>query len=94
MTEEEAKTRWCHAAVASHTDPRQMVSGHWLHNCIGSHCMAWREGVTVRGDTERVRSVVRPEGFGWSPASDENCAWDRPRRSVHGGYCGLAGQPR
>ncbi len=42
MTEEEAKTKWCPHAIASHTNPRQHNGEVWLHNCIGSACMAWR----------------------------------------------------
>lgn len=47
MTEEEARTKWCFAAVASHTDPRQGFhenSGGMskVFPCLGSACMAWR----------------------------------------------------
>ena len=54
MTEDEAKTKWCPFAVASHTDPRG-IAGYarpdlglpadtFTHACIASDCMAWRSG--------------------------------------------------
>lgn len=46
MTEEEAKTKWCPHAVASHTDPRAGFhdddSRPKVFPCIGSACMAFR----------------------------------------------------
>jgi len=48
MTEEEAKTKWCPHAIASHTNPRQHNGEVWLHNCLGSACMAWRRDDPAR----------------------------------------------
>jgi len=45
MTEQEARTKWCFAAVASHTNPRSGFDGDKgpiIFPCIGSACMAWR----------------------------------------------------
>lgn len=48
MTEDEASKRWCHAAVASHTDPRRGFRASdepgdpMEFPCIASRCMAWR----------------------------------------------------
>lgn len=48
MTEDEAKTKWCFAAVASHTDPRRGFEEDTgtpyplTFPCLGSRCMAWR----------------------------------------------------
>ena len=41
-TEEEAKTKWCHATIARtnvHVDDRL---DSFQPRCIGSDCMAWR----------------------------------------------------
>lgn len=52
MTEDEAKTKWCPHAIASHTDPRGragferpelgLPADTFTHACLGSDCMAWR----------------------------------------------------
>ena len=46
MTEDEAKTKWCPQAVASHTNPRQGFDGvpgfTPIFPCLGSACMWWR----------------------------------------------------
>jgi hypothetical protein len=72
MTEDEAKTKWCPHAVASHTDPRAQTgyqreelglpADTFLHACIGSGCMAWR---WLDGDAEMF--AVRLE----RPAADQ-----------------------
>ena len=84
MTEEEAKTKWCPHAVASHTDPRAGFRDDgrpMVHPCIGSACMAWR------WDNE------------WTSATEESMGRDlvlRLKRKVDEprlGYCGLADKP-
>lgn len=47
LTEDEAKTKWCPHAVASHTDPRRgfhagETRDEYCFTCIASECMAWR----------------------------------------------------
>lgn len=51
MTDDQAARKWCPMVVASHTNPRLMVTtrklpGHaptdeFVHNCIGSKCALW-----------------------------------------------------
>src|ERR1700761_1288688 len=61
VTGAEAKEKWCHAAVASHTNPRggfdtdDGANTRKTFPCIGSACMAWRSAgnfqpVYVTGD--------------------------------------------
>ena len=79
MTEDEAKTKWCPHAVASHTDPRAMAHHErpqlglptetFRHACIGSACMAWRW-------KRHPESAAVKMGHGDAT-----------------GYCGLAGSP-
>lgn len=90
MTEDEAKTKWCPHAVASHTDPRG-VSGYerpelglpvgaFVHACIGSACMAWRRsGAKFKDGRTGQLSDVDLTGHGM---------W------IDVGYCGLAGAPQ
>lgn len=103
MTEEDAKTKWCFAAVASHTNPR-MGFDYGSENpkifpCLGSACMAWRS-VPVR-DT-RPRSLYRigtneKVSAGITGGHNPNAEWrlDNPDEPPPppSGYCGLAGQP-
>lgn len=83
MTEDEAKTKWCPHAVASHTNPRELTKydrdgndipePRFRHNCIGSACMAWR---------------WHPN-WGNSPENPDACIELPPIE----GFCGLAGRP-
>ena len=84
MTEDEAKTKWCPHAVASHTDPR--AKSEWdedgnstgtkrfRHNCLGSACMAWRWWSRSYPNEPSTPAVLEAR------KNDE-------------GYCGLAGRP-
>lgn len=85
MTEDEAKTKWCFAFTASHTDPRAEISewdkengqtGPFVHACIASACMAWRWTGYRAANGTWVRRVVEAP---WDPEKAD-------------GYCGLAGQ--
>jgi len=87
VTEEEAKTKWCPHAVASHTDPRAQTgyarpelglpADTFLHCCIGSACMAWRKTGAKFKDARTGRLSDRDmTGHG---------TW------IDEGYCGLAG---
>ena len=69
MTEEDAKTKWCPHAVASHTDPRagfrEDDPEHTYRHfpCLASACMAWRVaqiGRVLPGDEYKT---YRTEGF-------------------------------
>lgn len=88
MTEDEAKTKWCFAFTASHTDPRAReyvdadgafdasASGPFRHHCIGSECMAWRDTGRFAGPVvERRRAEphsTRPDGWGYEAADPAN----------------------
>jgi hypothetical protein len=90
MTEDEAKTKWCFAFTASHTDPRAReylnadgafdadASGPFRHHCIGSDCMAWRSAGRVDGVVvERVRAEpgsVRPDGWSYEAVDGERAS--------------------
>ena len=77
LTEDEAKTKWCPHAVASHTDPRGhskyknerlgLPEDTFVHACIGSACMAWRwaDGPhdDVDGDTRLDGTVAKAQGY-------------------------------
>ncbi len=84
MTEDEAKTKWCAHAVASHTNPRSGFDDGKtpkVHACIGSACMAWRwdyagaviafDGMIPVEQLERMKRQATPQH----------------------GFCGLAGKP-
>jgi hypothetical protein len=74
MTEQEAAGRWCFAAVASHTNPRQGFDvavdepsqgfaglAPPVFPCIGSRCMAWRwEGVSRVGEQTGLCGLAGP----------------------------------
>lgn len=92
MTEEEAKTKWCPFAVASHTNPRgkteydsdgtRLPAPTFQHACLGSACMAWRSS----GERRFWKSDN-------APVKDGQFISDAEQRVEHHGYCGLAGQP-
>lgn len=79
MTEAEAKTKWCFAAVASHTNPRSGFGGDTslkVFPCIASDCMAWRWS--------------KVPNWEWEAAPEPT---DVPMEitSTTEGFCGLAG---
>ena len=91
MTEDEAQTKWCPHAVASHTNPRAksgyddddagVKAGSFYHNCIGSACMAWRLGPAEAGEVlER-----RPAGSGSRKPDGEGWTHERPGQNPQGG---------
>lgn len=104
MTEEEAKTKWCFHFIASHTDPRMPPSQYerdelgnaspFLHNCIGSACMAWR--CIPNGDNRsKIEAIRDHRGLYGSTLATAKAAveatWREPKER---GYCGLAGAPQ
>ena len=85
-TEDEAKTKWCPHAVASHTDPRGgFRKGDEDRDptfpCLGSACMAWR---TVTRLHLKATGDRLEEGRAYQERDVE--------RRPSGGYCGLAGK--
>lgn len=89
MTEEEAKTKWCPHAVASHTDPRAGFRDDGrpkVHPCIGSACMAWRWNDVPNPEYDRQRHVFMG---GYPPSTTPPMTV----KSETEGHCGLAGRP-
>lgn len=88
LSEEEAKTKWCPHAVASHTDPRGGFrnDGRPIQfSCIASACMAWRWAYSTY-DTVEQRFLKPGEVYSLSDTK-------RYERRNHTGWCGLAGRP-
>jgi hypothetical protein len=84
VTEGEAKTKWCFAFTASHTDPRAReyvgadATGPYRHHCIGRDCMAWRKDRSLFSHPNGNLTETDKTGLG---------QW------VDDGHCGLAGKP-
>lgn len=84
MTEDEAKTKWCHATAyrTLYDDaaryPDNVAAA--MNRCIASACMAWRKSVSLYD--RRTNQIALP---GDTPAESLE-----PRYNGHG-YCGLAG---
>lgn len=102
MTEDEAKTKWCPHAVASHTDPRVKVQYAddgtvclepvFRHNCIGSACMAWRwSNDRDLADNPKLCRVRNKDGSTTvvSKSTAKARGWEVVADNT--GYCGLAG---
>lgn len=106
MTEEEAKTKWCHVSMGS---PLERLAT-WangavvsekieLRRCLGSACMAWRwtrQGFEVaspgKDGGEPPRHDFVPADWVWQAGS---AAEGEPSGWIEprSGYCGLAGEP-
>jgi hypothetical protein len=103
MTEDEAKTKWCHAFTASHTDPRAREyangpeAGPFIHACIGSSCMAWRwtEAKRAQAFDEAVRAFMRTQDKPNAATAIQKLYAERGHEfeRTEGG-CGLAGTPQ
>lgn len=90
MTEEEAKTKWCFAAVASHTDPRRGFEDAAspypkTFACLASDCMAWRTRHQWLDNAQQEPDWVSYAPYAFEPG---------PGQERDDGYCGLAGEPR
>ncbi|UPT53162.1 hypothetical protein [Synechococcus phage Ssp-JY42] len=107
MTEDEAKTKWCFAAVASHTNPRQgfetpeqLTDGATFPKvfpCIASACMAWRWSEAKRTEAfhEAVRAHMRTQAKpNAATATQEVYAQRGGDFERTEGACGLAGAPQ
>ena len=85
MTEDEAKTKWCHVTRATGNGPANgsPITPVWAR-CLGSSCMAWQDRYT----RPVVKGVYSETPHGASIAT----AHTYPE-IVSDGYCGLAGKP-
>ena len=95
MGEDQAKTKWCFAFTASHTDPRvrqwrspedeesPVGSGAFIHHCIGSECMAWRIRHQWLDNSQQEPDWVNYAPYAFTPGPDQE---------RDDGYCGLAGE--
>jgi hypothetical protein len=96
MTEDEAKTKWCHQRprFADPSDPS------WKETCacIGSACMAWRETHVRRTFMVQAKGKHSEwEEWNWDPREHVSERYNTlPCKDgviePHG-YCGLAGTP-
>ena len=89
MTEEEAKTKWCPHAVASHTNPRAgfddaTKDSRPVFPCIASACMAWRWDAMAHGEAL---------DDWWEAANIAGVQRGPEPELASFGYCGLAGKP-
>lgn len=85
MTEDEAKTKACHAA--RYFDPGNGDTP----KCCGSACMAWRVGAT----STEIQSWTRPADNAVKIADETHDTlpvWRGPKTG--GNFCGLAGAPQ
>ncbi|MGJ4855555.1 hypothetical protein ACN6KF_001501 [Labrys sp. La1] len=112
VTETEAKARWCPHARQIHQGDIEMLphnrSARGWETCVGSGCMAWRQGAPLR---ETLRNFhINPEVFplpgyirrypdGWQYShtdNDNGATFDLLHRlkpdAEPVGYCGLAGR--
>lgn len=100
-TEEQAKTKWCPMATASHTDPRAGFGDDGrpiIFPCIGAQCMAWRledragHEMTLMNDDADVLLQRFPGRYEvLEKIEDAGCKVIRVVADF--GYCGAFGKP-
>lgn len=85
MTEDEAKTKWCHAMAAESINRRD-----GKETCIGSSCMAWRwrPRRVLRSFKDGVTIVPVEPGQSF----DSSLWFSDTVPGESDGYCGLAGR--
>jgi len=105
MTEDEAKTKWCPHAIASHTNPRQRhyldsdggstePTGPFIFNCLGNQCSQWRwhEPKRTAAFLEAVSAHMRTQSKPNFNASVQAVYAETGGQFERiEGFCGLAG---
>jgi hypothetical protein len=106
MTEDQAKTKWCFAYTASHTNPRAESSefdieqgrpAPFVYHCIGSACMAWRwsEAKRTVAFLEAVQAHMQTQAKpNFNTALQAVFAEKGGAFERTEGVCGLAGEPK
>lgn len=105
MTEDNAKTKWCPHAIASHQDPRagfrdDDVDARFVNfPCIASRCMAWRwlshnvtDGAFLAALAQRMKDTGEKGPIAIAYVQKHREEFGLPTAPTVG-WCGLAGRP-
>jgi len=91
MTEDEAKTKWCFAAVASHTDPRRGFEPPPEPSTDG---IIYRDKNAPASTPKQFPCIASAcMAWRWASWKQRVTSYDPGYGDKTNGYCGLAGKP-